>query len=190
MNLLGKHAPKNGETPSIVLTNPKYGQNVGMVVRLASAFAIKQVWYTGSRINEDLEISGRLPREERMKQYQDVDLCGFSYPLERFKDATPVAVEVRENSENLHAFIHPPNPVYIFGPEDGGIDKALLVRCHRFVVIPSQHCLNLATAVATVLYDRQHKMWLAGEYEPTTPGEFEKRGHYGRVQGRAAGDRH
>lgn len=29
--------------------------------------------------------------------------------------------------------------------------------CHRFVHIPVQHCLNLATAVSTVLYDWQHK---------------------------------
>src|SRR4051812_24474850 len=85
MRMLGKSAPKNGVTPSIVLANPKYGHNVGMVLRLASSFGLAQVWYTGARINEDLELQGRLPREERMKQYADVQLCGFSYPLERFE---------------------------------------------------------------------------------------------------------
>jgi tRNA(Leu) C34 or U34 (ribose-2'-O)-methylase TrmL len=29
--------------------------------------------------------------------------------------------------------------------------------CHRFVKIPTKHCLNLANAVATVLYDRHAK---------------------------------
>ena len=30
-------------------------------------------------------------------------------------------------------------------------------RCHRFVVIPSLHCLNVAMSVGTVLYDRMVK---------------------------------
>ncbi len=34
----------------------------------------------------------------------------------------------------------------------------LLAQCHRFVVIPTRHCLNLATAVSTVLWDRATKL--------------------------------
>jgi hypothetical protein len=47
----------------------------------------------------------------------------------------------------LPAFRHPEKAVYIFGPEDGGLDRAWLTRCHRFVRIPTRHCLNLACAV-------------------------------------------
>ena len=78
--------------------------------------------------------------------------------------ACPVAVELRPNAEALVDFIHPDAdgagsaPIYVFGPEDGTLPGAVMKRCHRFVVIPSFECLNLATAVATVLYDRMAKM--------------------------------
>lgn len=52
--------------------------------------------------------------------------------------------------------------MYLFGPEDGSLDRAILGLCHRFVVIPTRHCTNLAAAVYTVLYDRHAKRVTAG----------------------------
>ncbi len=61
--------------------------------------------------------------------------------------------------------------------EEGGVSKPHVGHCHGFVVIPTEHCLNLATAVATVPWDRQYKGWLGGEgADLSTPGEFEGRG--------------
>lgn len=166
-----------GRTPSLILIDPKYGHNVGMAVRLASCYGFHQVWFTGDRVSLDLVAKKRLPREERMKGYNEVEIINYDYPFDRFTDAVPVAVEVRSNSEPLHQFDHPENAVYIFGPEDGSIPKPLLRHCHRFAVIPTRHCLNLATAVATMLWDRQYKLWLAGSAdELITPGEYEARG--------------
>jgi len=166
----------NGVTPSIALINPKTAANVGMIIRLASCYGIKQVWWTGERVSLDIERQGRIPREERMKGYRDVSMIQHDYFFDQFADATPVAIEVRENSENLMEFEHPKNAVYVFGPEDGSIPSSTLSLCHRFVVIPSRHCLNLATAVATVLYDREYKAYLNGERDLITPGEYEQRG--------------
>jgi tRNA(Leu) C34 or U34 (ribose-2'-O)-methylase TrmL len=149
--------------PAIVLYEPKYPHNVGQVVRLASAFGIAQVWYSGERIREAL--GARLPREERMRRYEDVALINHPDPLARLCESVPrvcpVAVELRPGSESLVDFIHPEAatpPVYVFGPEDGSLSGPVVKRCHRFVVIPSFECLNLATSVATVLYDRMAKM--------------------------------
>lgn len=150
-----------GRVPSIVLVNPSFAHNVGMVVRLASCYGFRQVWYTGSRVGFDLDKRKRLPREERMKGYQDVEMINYDRPLEQFpSDVVPVAVEVRRNSERLQDFVHPQNAVYVFGPEDGSIPAPILNRCHRFVIIPTvnHYCLNLATAVATVLWDRATKL--------------------------------
>lgn len=148
-----------------------------MVVRLASCYNFKQVWFTGDRVREDMESKKRLPREERMKGYKEVDMIHYDHVFDQFpKNVTPVAVEVRENSEMLHLFEHPENPLYVFGPEDGSIPKVLLAHCHRFLVIPTKHCLNLATAVSTVLWDRQYKRYLNGHEEMITPGKFEERG--------------
>ena len=150
--------------PAIVLHLPKYPHNVGQVVRLASAFGIGQVWYSGDRIREAL--GARLPREERMRRYQDVVLINHPDPLARICEAVPaarpVAVELRPGAESLVDFHHPAGPgeppVYVFGPEDGSLPGAVLKRCHRFVVIPSYECLNLANSVAALLYDRMAKM--------------------------------
>jgi tRNA(Leu) C34 or U34 (ribose-2'-O)-methylase TrmL len=150
--------------PAIVLHMPKYPHNVGQIVRLASAYGIAQVWYSGDRIERAL--GDRLPREERMRRYEDVALINHPDPLARLCDALPgacpVAIELRPNSENLVDFIHPEPganaPIYVFGPEDGSLPGSVVKRCHRFVVIPSYECLNLATSVATVLYDRMAKM--------------------------------
>jgi tRNA(Leu) C34 or U34 (ribose-2'-O)-methylase TrmL len=173
----GKKAPAHGETPAIALADPKYPHNVGMVVRLASCYGLRQVWFSGDRVSLNPTKGERLPREERMKGYKDVQLIHYENFFDQFPAGTvPVAVEVRANSELLHNFEHPENPLYVFGPEDGSIPAPLLPHCHRFLVIPTRHCLNLATAVATVLWDREYKRWLAGEVDVPTPGEYENRG--------------
>ncbi|MBX9622239.1 MAG: hypothetical protein K2X82_00335 [Gemmataceae bacterium] len=174
----GRNAPPVGEPPAVALIDPKYPANVGMVVRLASCYGLSQVWFTGDRVTLDPARGERLPREERMKGYKDVRMVHHDRPFDRFPAGTvPVAVEVRAGAEPLHTFDHPDRALYVFGPEDGSIPAALHRHCHRFVVIPTRHCLNLATAVATVLWDREFKRWQRGEVEyPTTPGEYEGRG--------------
>lgn len=159
----GENAPPVGKTPAVVLVEPKFPRNVGAVVRAASCYGVEQVFYTGDRVSLDPEAGERLPREERMKGYDEVELIQFDKPLNAFPEGvTPVAVEVRDNSEQLHLFPHPENPVYVFGPEDGGLDKSITPLCHRFVIIPSRHCVNLSAAVYIVLYDRAVKRAMAG----------------------------
>ena len=175
--IIGKKTKPHGVAPAIILINPKYARNVGVAVRVASCYDVSQVWYTGNRVQIDIDSGRRLPREERMKGYKDVEYIQYDRPFDQFpKGVVPVAVEVRENSENLIEFEHPENAVYVFGPEDGSIPKVYLQHCHKFVVIPTRHCLNLATAVSTVLYDRLAKQARNGEIDLTTPGEFEGRG--------------
>lgn len=175
----GKSDKKYGKPPAIILINPKFAHNVGTAIRNASCFGLEQVWFTGNRLEADLKSSGRkrLPREERIRGYKEVELIQFEYPFDHFeRGVTPVAIEVRENSENLHDFVHPENPVYVFGPEDGSISSVYLRHCHRLVVIPARHCLNLSVAMALVLYDRQLKEHQKGNRITMTPGEWEKRG--------------
>lgn len=163
--IFSKNSKPEGITPSIILCSPKYPTNVGAAVRAASCFGAKQVWWTGSRFN--LEEGERLPREERMKGFRDVQLRQFDRPFEHFPDAVPVAIELLPNSECLTTFEHPENAVYVFGPEDGNIPPVVRRHCHRFVTIPTHHCTNLAAAVYIILYDRMLKRYqLTGE-KPT-----------------------
>lgn len=165
----GKHAAPVGITPAIALINPKYGHNVGAAIRAASCYDVKQVFWTGDRVRQDLEAKKRLPREERMKGYGAVDAIELDYFFDAFpKGTVPVAIELTPGAEQLPAFEHPENALYVFGPEDGSIPGKTLAFCHRFVVIPTHHCLNLATAVSTVLYDRRAKRQRDG-LEPVLP---------------------
>ena len=71
-----------------------------------------------------------------------------------------VAVEVVPFVEWLPAFEHPTRALYLFGPEDGSIPEDALDMCRRKVMIPQLYakvCLNLASAVNVVLYDRMSK---------------------------------
>jgi tRNA(Leu) C34 or U34 (ribose-2'-O)-methylase TrmL len=164
--IVGKGHNPVGVTPAIVLINPKFEHNVGASIRAASCFGISQVWFTGDRISVDDR--KRLPREERMKGYNDVTLIQYDYPLDQFRDVTPVAVEVDPTAEVLTQFEHPSSPVYVFGPEDGSVPPQVRRHCHRFVTIPTRHCTNLAAAVYITLYDWHIKRQLAG-LEPIKP---------------------
>ena len=161
--VVGKQSQPVGQTPSIVLIDPKYAHSVGAAVRAASCYGLRQVWFTGNRMLLEVQGRKRLPREERMKGYGEVDLISADYPFDAFpKGSVPVAVEIRPGSEPLPMFEHPEHAVYVFGPEDGSLPAAVLRHCHRFVIIPSRHCLNLAASVYTVLYDRMYKRYIDG----------------------------
>ncbi len=154
-----------GKAPAVALVNPKYPHNVAGVLRSCSAFGVRQLWITGERAIEDWEARGRLPREERMRAYGDVEVCLGDYFFNAFsRDVTPVAVEVRENAEPLATFQHPENALYVYGPEDGSLSRVHLQHCHRFIVIPTRgrRCLNLSVAVAMVLGHRMVQRQLTG----------------------------
>lgn len=160
-------------TPSVALVNPKYPHNVGAVLRACSCFGIRQLLWTGDRVKLDVGKGERLPREERMRGYQDVEMVRSDDRFfDRFSEAVPVAIEVRKSAENLLAFEHPENALYVFGPEDGGLKRPTLMHYHRFVAIPSSHCVNLSAAVYLVLYDRMVKQYWNGQIPLQNPAEF------------------
>jgi tRNA(Leu) C34 or U34 (ribose-2'-O)-methylase TrmL len=162
--------------PAVILLDPKYPHNVGNAIRACACFGVRELWWTGCRI--DTTLTRRLPREERMKGYRRVDWKNEEPWPYLPEDAVPVAVEVRRHSESLTVFEHPERAVYVFGPEDGSIPQGVLRLCHRFVHIPAHHCLNLAASVNVVLYDRRAKRQLAG-LEPLLPLDEMLREHRG-----------
>lgn len=144
-----------------MLCNPKFPHNVGNAVRTLSCFGLENLVWTGARVEP--EKLDRLPREERMKGYKEVKWQRTQRPFDMFKgDNVPVCVELHPGAQSLVSFEHPEDAVYLFGPEDGEVPQVLRRFCHHFVFIPTHHCLNLATAVTVVLYDRRAKRQLAG----------------------------
>lgn len=151
---------------AVALYNPKFRYNIGAALRACAAFGAGTLSWSGDRC--ELLVDERLPREERMKGYKAVELVQTERPFDHFPNLAPVAVEVREKSENLVFFEHPENALYVFGPEDGSLSQSYLCQCHRFVHIPSHFCLNLAAAINVVLYDRRLKRQQVG-LEPNLP---------------------
>lgn len=158
--LYGKNEKPYGKSPGIILENPKFSHNVGAALRAASCFGVNQLIFTGNRVSLDSGKGKRLPREERMKGYDKVELVNFDYPFDMFdKDVIPIAVEIDPAAESLVFFEHPENAVYVFGPEDGSISSTFKRHCYRFIIIPTFHCVNLAAAVYITLYDRALKSY-------------------------------
>ena len=145
-----------GITPSIAIINPKYERNVASIIRAASCFDVKQLWITGKRLLFDHENQReRLPREMRLSDYNDVEIIFYDRFIDRMpENAVPVAIEILPGSESLLHFEHPENAVYLFGPEDGSVTKPYRHLCHHFVHVPVKHCMNLASTVHIVLWDR------------------------------------
>lgn len=172
---------------AVVLINPKYPHNVGAAYRACAAFGAEKLYVTGSRAQWEATGKGqRLPREERMRVYKDkVALVRTARPFEMaFHDneldderLVPVAVEVSPTAEPLAFFEHPANALYVFGPEDGSVPRVARRFCHRFVILPGDHCLNLAAAVSCVLMHRRVQRQLLG-LEPV-------RAAYDTIQSRA-----
>ena len=144
--------------PAVVPIDPKYPHNVGTALRATACFNIPQLWVSGERVLQEVEALKRLPREERLRGYRDVEVAYHPDPLAAMAGRTvPVAIEFRPHSQTLFDFQHDPHCIYVFGPEDGTLDRSIVTRCHRFVVIDTAHCLNLGSAVSIVLYDRALK---------------------------------
>jgi tRNA(Leu) C34 or U34 (ribose-2'-O)-methylase TrmL len=159
-----------GRPPAVALIDPLFPHNVGAALRACSCWGVGQLWWTGDRVTLNVPRGERLPREERMKGYRSVEMVRDENVFDRFSpgSVTPVAVELRPQAESLVTFGHPEDALYVFGPEDGSLPKFVRLLCHRFVIIPTHHCLNLAAAVNVVLYDRRLKRQMSG-LEPVAP---------------------
>jgi RNA methyltransferase, TrmH family len=135
--------------PVVLLEDPRHLGNVGAVVRVAAAAGAAAVLTTGARDPWDpaaLRGSAGLH---------------FALPVARLDDASPLPadapplVALDPDGEPLRAGALPARVVLAFGTERHGLGDALLARAATRVAIPMRpgvSSLNLATAVAVVLY--------------------------------------
>jgi tRNA(Leu) C34 or U34 (ribose-2'-O)-methylase TrmL len=126
------------------------------------------LWISGQRWKEGWE--DRLPREERMRIYDDVEVYECDAPLYAFDKAACalVCVEVNATAIPLAYYEHPENPVYVLGPEDGSVPKWARLNCHEFVILPGKTCYNMSVALGMVLMDRHLQRQRLGK-EPVLP---------------------
>lgn len=139
---------------AVGLYMPKNELNVGGAMRAVQCFGASLVVVSGRRYWSMSTDTMKAHRHIPVLHTQS-DLLE-SAPL----DCVPVAIELVEESIPLPNFAHPERAFYVFGPEDGSIPKDVVDRCKFKVSIPmaGQHlCMNLASTVNVVLYDRMVK---------------------------------
>ena len=117
----------------IGLFNPKSPENVGSVMRAAGCYGVASVFYTGKRYERARDFV-----TDTKKIHQDIPLIGIDdlksiIPL----GCIPVAVELVEGARALPEYTHPDRAIYIFGPEDGSLDKEIRDWCEDVVYIPT-----------------------------------------------------
>ncbi|EKO3555880.1 RNA methyltransferase [Vibrio metschnikovii] len=144
----------NNETSVIIgLCNPKSPTNVGGVLRAVGCYQADAIRYTGTRYDRAVKL------QTDTKNRQN------SIPLIAVTDITAnlpsgckiVCVELAEGATPLPEFVHPPQALYVFGPEDGSIPQAIINQADDVVYVPTVGCMNLAASVNVLLYDRLAK---------------------------------
>ena len=135
----------------IGLYMPKNDLNVGGAMRAAQCYEAGLVVIQGRRY---------WPMStDTMKAYRSIPVIHGCVDL--FENipygSRPVGVELVADAECLTTFKHPDNAFYIFGPEDGSLGDATLSRCTNIIKVPTAFCMNLASTVNVVMYDRLAK---------------------------------
>lgn len=142
---------------NIGLINPKSPDNVGAVLRAAANYRVGKVFYTGDRYPRAIERKARAVDMSR-KVSKDVLLTATDCLMDVATDNMKiVCVEFAINAISLPEYQHPADALYIFGPEDGSIDQAIIDQADAVVYVPTVGCMNLSATVNVLLYDRMAK---------------------------------
>lgn len=143
------------------LSDPKSPTNVGAVMRAAGCYGVDQVCYTGTRYDRAAKFT-----TDTHNASQTIPLDGVeSFDLCLSAEMKVVCVELVDGATPLPVFEHPPQALYIFGPEDGTLSQAIIDQADAVVYVPTTGCMNLAASVNVLLYDRLCKSGVTGSNE-------------------------
>ena len=138
----------NGGYTAVALWHPKNAVNYGTALRSCVAFDADLIEIIGPRFQRQ--------SSDVSKSWKKIPLLVLPELVIPY-DCVPIGVELADEAVPLPTFSHPRRALYIFGAEDGGLPTAVQKRCRDVVQIPGRLCLNLASAVTVVLYDRAAK---------------------------------
>jgi len=136
---------------------PKFGANMGTLVRSAYAFGAAYVFTVGKRYRHHPADTGKATKHMPLFHYAGLGELLLDLP----DGAQLVGVERDPEAWPLPAFTHPERAVYLLGGEDRTLPRDFLFEsCQEMVSIDTRQCLNLATAGSIVMYDRWLKRTL------------------------------
>ena len=137
---------------SIALVSPKTGENVGGALRAAFAYGAAQI-VIGDARQTALKHGANTPKAHRHIPTILTEDVLLHVPV----GAKIVVIELTDEAVSICAFDHPDRAFYVFGPEDGSVPQGIIARADHVVKVPTRGCMNLASTVCVVLYDRAKK---------------------------------
>lgn len=72
-------------------------------------------------------------------------------------DCRLVGVELTDDAEMLHTFVHPKRAIYLLGSEDSGLPEYIREKCHYIIKLPGNSSLNVGVTGSIVIHDRVAK---------------------------------
>jgi tRNA(Leu) C34 or U34 (ribose-2'-O)-methylase TrmL len=135
---------------AIGLYAPKFDANVGGALRAAQCYGAALLVVEGPRTR-------RVATDTTATARHIPTLYG-GLLAHIPEGCVPVAVEIGPDTRPLPSYAHPESAYYLFGPEDGSLPDAVVRACRDRVSIPTHYCMNLASTVNVVLYDRLAKL--------------------------------
>lgn len=135
---------------AVGLLQPKRETNVWGVVRGCWIYDVSMLAIQWSRYHNQATDTNKTFR--KMPILQEINLRDV-IPY----DCVPVAVDLCEWAVSMIDYEHPKRAFYIFWPEDWTLGRNITDRCRDVIYIPWNFCMNLASCVNVVLYDRMSK---------------------------------
>lgn len=136
----------------IGLYQARWDTNIGTAFRSALCFGANFLYTIGHKYKKQASDTCDSTRHLPYLHYENYD----DFIQRKPKDANIVCVEITDNARDLTKFYHPKQALYLFGNETYGIHEKYLQN-HLVVKIPTKLCLNVASSVGIVLYDRMLK---------------------------------
>lgn len=134
----------------IGLVRPKTPENVGSVLRACGCFGVTSLFVENARYPKFKKPCTDTSSVHRHIPLYHVDDLRSMIPY----DCVPVAVDLIDGAKDIVGYHHRKRAFYIFGPEDGTLERNITLWCKDAIYIPTNGCLNLAASVNIVLYDR------------------------------------
>lgn len=143
----------------IGIENSKAAVNLGTLWRSAHIFGAAFIFTIGRRYTYQPSDVKKTWRSVPLLEFVTFDDFYFKMP----REARLVGIEITERAKPLELFTHPEQAVYLLGAEDRGLSMQAMEKCHHFVQIPGNDCLNVAVAGSIVMYDRIRQWRMSGK---------------------------
>ena len=147
--------------------------NAGNLFRTAHAFGASFVFTIGADYSVRKARSDTSVAPKNIPWYDYENLAEMQLP----KGCKIVGVELLDEATELPSFFHPVSAAYVLGRERGTLSPAMQEKCDYFIKIPTNFCLNVATAGAIVMYDRIVTHGRFAQRPTSELGKHTSRGH-------------